>query len=94
MNVEISFSDQQMEDLKETITNTVLERISAQPPAKEPKENLMDEHALMQFTGFKRTKLWRDRKAGKLTFLRLGNELRYREQDVEQYLKRYNPRLA
>ena len=49
-------------------------------------EQLYTETELMQMVKLSRHKIWQDRKAGRLTFLRIGNTIRYRLSDIENYI--------
>lgn len=42
---------------------------------------------LQKHANVSRIKLWQDRKSGRLKFVRIGNMIRYREQDIQEYLQ-------
>ena len=49
---------------------------------------LMTEEEAAQYLGVHRTTLWKERKAGRITFARIAGKIRYRYVDIETYLNR------
>ena len=56
-------------------------------------EKLWNDRQVQKRLGLSRIVLYNYRKSGKLKAVRIGNMIRYREADIREFLRLYNPRL-
>ena len=70
----------------------VIKAQSAQNTSHDP-ERLWTDRDVQKRLGVTRIALYKYRKSGKLKVTRIGNMLRYREADVREFIRVYNPRL-
>lgn len=87
------FTKEELDALLKDAMSSALEATTPQQPTTDP-DKLYTDIEVQARVKVSRIKLWKDRKAGRLPFIRLGNMIRYRESDIQEYLKKYNPKLS
>lgn len=55
--------------------------------AAEGAKEVLTEKEASEFLHISRTTLWKLRDSGKLSFVRIGNKVRYRRRDLDEYLE-------
>ena len=81
VNVSVTVTPDELRNFAKHIAQEIITAI----PEKEP-ERIYTDKELQELTQVSRIKLWNDRKAGRLPFIRIGNMIRYKESDVKEYL--------
>lgn len=81
VNVSVTVTPDELRTFAKHIAKEIITAI----PEKEP-ERIYTDKELQELTQVSRIKLWNDRKAGRLPFIRMGNMIRYKESDVKEYL--------
>jgi len=77
------------DDLENLLQDAINRALNTAPPAEKntpDPDKLFTDAELQRRAKVSRFKLWQDRKAGKLPFIRIGNMIRYRESDIQEYL--------